>query len=321
MKSPLAQMRFRISKCFHPTTNEVLVGQYKIVIIPCSSPGVSEALLQLESTYVHPIGESSNPEEEAVIVCEVLSALLNARMALLGFRIDVEHYLALDRLVRYPNLEGLVETTNLDADFNHILSLDDDLARQYIRACHAYSFALNFIPADPAFAFLLLVVAIECLSSQNAVIPFEDLAGGAKKCERFRRFIETYVPTEKMGEDDAGKRLVRELLKTVYNVQRSAFVHGGKEISAASLQADRAGTMYFRHATDGREEKAPGLSWFADMVNASLVGFLRNEQRPRVAVDSDRISRIAMERGMLKLKAKRAVGKGEAITFDDIEHQ
>jgi len=318
---PLAQMRFRISKCFHPTTNEVLVGQYKIVIIPSSSPGVSEALLQFESRYVHPIGESSNPEEEAVIVCEVLSALLNARMALLGFRIDVENYLALDRLVRYPNLEGPVETANLDADFNRILSLDDGLARQYIRASHAYSFALNFIPADPTFAFLLLVVAVECLASQKSIIPYKDLDADKMKCKRFCKFLETYLPIEKMGEDEEGKKLVRELLKTVYYVHRSAFVHGGKEISAASLQADRVGKMYFKHATDGKEVKTPGLSWFADIVNSSLLGFLRSDSRPRVAADSDRISRIAMERGMLKLKAKRAIKKGEAITFDDIEHQ
>lgn len=58
---------------------------------------------------------------------------------------------------------------------------------------------------------------------------------------------------------------VRALLKEVYYAaHRSSFVHGGREVSPASLMADSIGSSYLKHVVEGREVRTPGLSYSAN---------------------------------------------------------
>lgn len=133
-----------------------------------------------------------------------------------------------------------------------------------------------FIPSDITFAFFLLVVSVECLSSQDAVIPHSTLDLDRKKAERFVTFVETYLPNEGRSPDECDAALFKELLKTIYYSHRSGFVHGGKEVSSAAMMADKAGSSYFKHQVDGKEMKTPGIGWFAGIARGALVGYLRS---------------------------------------------
>lgn len=230
-----------------------------------SSAREREAILTFINTYKDPKGGGSHPEEEANIIIRLLSMFLNSRIKKKGLRInEIDIPVANSQNNgQYARFFGIFDHTNLGNFIQRTLSLDEDLARQFIRACHTYSFALEFIPSDPTFAFFLLVVSGECMSSQNKIITFSDLNPACKSCERFCKFITTFLLDEFKGDDEENDDLFYELLKTIYYSHRSGFAHGGKEIPAAALMADMKNSSYFKHATDGKEIKTPGLGWFA----------------------------------------------------------
>ena len=91
-----------------------------------------------------------------------------------------------------------------------VISVDDSLGRQLFRAFKAYGFALDFIASDITFAFLLLCVAVECLSSQDRVIPHDALHRDKRKCDRFCRFITSFFPEHLKSQDEQNRtHLVR----------------------------------------------------------------------------------------------------------------
>jgi hypothetical protein len=313
------ELRLTLSKRFPSGTAAVELGRYQVRPIPTSSID-GEAVLSFMDTYEAPIGGGSHPEEEATMVARCLSLCLDARLKKGGIRvnhIDISDPPHRERQV-YPQFYGVCDPSSLGRHLAVFGSLPDDLARQYSRAASTYSFALEFIPADPTFAFFLLVVAVECLSSQDAVIPYAEL-DPHKKCERFCAFVKRMLPDLVKGPDERDDDLSTHLLKTVYYSHRSAFVHGGREVSVASVLADRAGSSYLKHLVDGKETKTPGLAWFAKVVRGSLLGYLESVPPEALNSDEHRLSRLAFEKAGLQLKAKRDMTAGELATFDDIE--
>ena len=198
-----------------------------------------------------------------------------------------------------------------------VLCLPSDLARQVARACRAYRTAIEFIPSDPTFAFFLLVVAVECLSSQKAIIAASGVKGD-KKCERFCLFIERFARGGGSG-DEGDAALFHSLLKSVYYAHRSAFVHGGKEVPFASLMADNVGSSYFKHVDGGKEVKTPGLDWFAGTTRAAVLGYIGSIQT--VEADPGLLARLAQEKAVVQLKMKRDLRAGQAVTYEDIDYR
>ena len=313
-----------LSKLFPPGTSKVTFGRYKIQPVPLSSATEGEAILSFINTFEDPVGGGSHPEEEINIVCKLLSVFFDARIKKVGTRIneiDIPIVEGRER-AQYPQFFGVIDPTQAENHLTRVLSLDEDLARQFIRACHTYSFALEFIPSDPTFAFFLLVVAGECMSSQDKVITFSDLEPDSKKCERFCRFITSFLPEEFKGDDERNDPLFNKLLKTVYYSHRSGFVHGGKEVSLAALMADKARSSYFKHATEGKEVKTPGLGWFAKIIRGALLGYLISLPIPSDdRIDEELFSRLAFEKAGLRIKSKKDIKKWQVVTFDDIEYR
>lgn len=313
-----------LSKRFPPGTPEFKFGRYRIQPVPLSSTAEGEAILSFMNTYEDPVGGGSHPEEEANIVCRLLSVFLDTRIKKNGLRvneIDIPVIEGRDS-GQYPQFFGVFDPTQIENYLRRALSLDEDLARQFIRACHTYSFALEFIPSDPTFAFFLLVVAGECMSSQDKVIPFSDLKPDSKKCERFCRFITSFLPEEFKGDDERNDPLFNELLKTIYYSHRSGFVHGGKEVSSAALMADKVGSSYFKHATEGKELRTPGLGWFAKIIRGTLLGYIISLPLPSDdRIDEELFPRLAFEKAGLRIKVKKDIKKGQVVTFDDIEYR
>jgi hypothetical protein len=320
-KSILVEVKLALSKRFPPGSSEVAFGRYRIQAIPTTSMAKGEAILSFTDTLSDSVGEGRNPEEETNIVCSLLSVIFDSRIEKSGIRINKVDIPVVESRgqQQYPQFFGVFDPNQVDNYLTRVLSLDEDLARQFIRACRAYSFALEFIPSDPTFAFFLLVVAGECLSSQDKVIPFSELEPNSNKCERFCRFVTSFVPDDYKGEDERNDKLFNELLRTVYYSHRSGFVHGGKEVSSAALMADKAKSSYFKHATEGKEIRTPGLGWFAKMIRGSLLGYL--DSLRSLEADEELLSRLALEKAMLKLKAKKDLKQGQAVTIDDIEYR
>lgn len=294
------EIRVSLSKKFPPGVSEVKFGIYLLRVIPSEISDGSEAILQFNNAYSHPEGGGSHPEEEAINICRLLSLFLNVRYRKMGFRLHHLDIPAQHEHKQYLQFLGQLDASNLEADIKRVLSLDESLARQFLRASHTYSFALDFIPSDITFAFFLLVVSVECLSSQDAVIPHSTLDLDRKKAERFVTFVETYLPNEGRSPDECDAALFKELLKTIYYSHRSGFVHGGKEVSSAAMMADKAGSSYFKHQVDGKEMKTPGIGWFAGIARGALVGYLRS-LGPKFE-DPQLIARLAFEKAGLRLK-------------------
>jgi hypothetical protein len=308
-----------LSKLFPVPTSSLKVERYQIRPIPSTTTGQSEAVLEFDNDFAAPEGGGSHPEEELNIVSNFLAVILEAKVKRGGLRINAIEIPAqsetIDELVR-----GSIDWSSADSDIRCLLRFDDDIARQLTRAARAYAAALDNIPSDPTFAFFLLVVAVECLSSQAEVIPPSELAIDSKKCERFCLFIDRYLLETHRGEDERNADLLRELLKEVYYGHRSSFVHGGKEVTSASLMADRASSSYFRHTTSGKEVKTPGLRWFARIVRGALLGFVRSVRADAVP-DDQRLARLAFEKAMLKIQAARDLQAGHAVTLGDIHYR
>jgi hypothetical protein len=315
------ELRVAFSKKFPPGVSEVRFGAYLLNAIPSDIAEGGEAILRFRNSYSHPEGGGSHPEEEATNVCRVLSLLLNARYRKVGFRLNHLDIPTIHRHKQHPQFLGQLDTSCLEDDIKHVLSLEENLARQFVRASHTYSFALDFIPSDITFAFFLLVVSVECLSSQNAVISSKELDPDRKKAERFVKFIESHLPHDVRGPDERNAQLFKELLRTIYYSHRSGFVHGGKEVSSAALMADKAGSSYFKHEVDGKETKTPGIGWFAGIARGALVGYLRSQPLDPQSYDSQLLAKLAFEKAGLRLKAKRAIEQHTVVTLDDVEYR
>lgn len=308
-----------MSKGFPSGATSVAFGRYRITPVPSLNTDRVEAVLDFTDSYEAPLGGGSNPEEEANIICNLLSLICEARIKRSGLRVGaVDVPLSQDRV--YARYRGTLPEIDTNDYLEHVLSLSRDLARQVSRACRAYSAALDFIPADPTFAFFLLVVSIECLSSQQAIIPSEELDVDKKKCERFCTFIERHVKQALPSVEQRASPALRELLKTVYYAHRSAFVHGGKEVSSATVMADRIGAAYFKHATDGPEVRTPGLDWFAGIAREAILGYIVSLPKTD-APNVDLIAEIAFEKAALRIRVKRDVRAGEVVTFGDIDYE
>lgn len=314
-----------LSKSFPPGISEIKFGRYKIQPIPPSSATEIEAILTFINTYKDP-KDGSHPEEEANIVCGILSLFLDTRIKKTGIRINkidipVIEVQKQERAI-YPQFFGVVDHSQTENYLKRVLSLEEDLARQFIRACRTYSFALEFILLDQTFAFFLLVVAIECMSSQEKIIPFSKLNPDSKKCERFCYFITSFSPKKCRGDVKHNDRLFKKLLKTAYYSHRSGFVHGGKEVSAAVLKADVANSSYFKHVVEGKEVKTPGIGWFAKVVRGAILGYLNSLPTPSYSrIDEQLFSRLANEKAILKVKLKRKIEKGRFVFYNDINYR
>jgi hypothetical protein len=314
------ELKLALSKRFPPGTMVVEAGCYKLLPTPSAS-SEGEAVLSFVDSYEHPMAGGSHPEEEATMVARCLSLFIDARVKKAGVRIngvDIPSSPDRDRM-GYPQFYGTCDPAGFEKHMAVFTSLPDDLARQFYRAATTYSFALEFIPGDPTFAFFLLVVAVECLSSQDAVVPYKDLNPDKHTCERFCRFISAMLTDDLRGPDERDQEFFTRLLKTAYYSHRSGFVHGGREVPHAALLADKVGSSYMKHLVDGKETFTPGLAWFARVVRGSLLGYLALVPVERLLPDGHRLSRLAFEKAAIQVKVKRDIQAREVVYFGDIE--
>jgi len=293
---------FSCSREFAPTIEEGIIGKYRI------ARSGEELLLSFIDQWKEG-QDHSNPVEESRYFLAWLSLALRARIEYRATKInnvDVD----IQGPPKYKEFVNKIDALPSDLEDLHkrLLSLDETLIRQYIRSCLAYQSAVSMLENLPTLAFFLFVVAIECLS--NTVI-----RGG--KEQGFVRFIRTYVPTEiAIGKND--EELFTCLLHQAYRY-RSGFTHGGESIPEGCLLADKAGYSYVKHYVEGKETYSPGLGWLERVVYTSLIEFLRR-QKTTMKPDFD-LADLAAEAGIIMVKTKRAVQRGEVATDRNVDIQ
>ena len=85
--------------------------------------------------------------------------------------------------------------------------------------------------------------------------------------------------------------------------------------------ADQVGSSYFKHATEGKEVRTPGLGWFAHIVRGAIVGYLDTISEQQTACNEQLLAELAFEKAILKIKASKDINAGQALMFSDIEYR
>ena len=306
--------KFVHSKAFNPNLGNIIFGKYRLENLPTGREGTLssswESLLMFEDNMRE--GErSSQPTVESDLILYWLSLMFRMRIEPKGMLLNNvetgytkryrEYYREYEaQITELPDLENLIKK---------LCSIDIDILRQYIRACAVYNFALTLFGENNTFAFFLLSVSIECIA--NKVI------SEGQTCDKFIQFILDNISEEK-AKECRGENEWKEFLKEIYYNHRSGFTHGGKEIPEASLLADRTNRIYVKNEIDGKEVKTPSLKWFESVVSDALVGFL-NKQPINEVMSLEKIKDLSLEKGFVKLKAKKSLEGGTIVTMGDVE--
>lgn len=277
-------------------------------------------LLHLQFPYFLKEG-SANPDEEVRLVAKYMSLFCAKPVYIKGSASKgLEH-----ALLKQPpgfSYDVKLDEQNLK-DFDTVLTrvsnLDSDLAHQFFRACNSFSVALEFLYTDPTLASLLLVVAAECLSSQDAILDPSEYPKEGKTCERYCQFVRMYATDEACLTTMADSDIGTELLKTAYFAHRSAFLHGGREVSAAVSIADKAGRDYFRHSDyEGKQRRTPSNTWLLVVTRSAILNSILNLDSRYSATESS-IEAISREKAKIKVVASRDIKAGEAVNLLEMD--
>ncbi len=297
----LNEIRCELSRRFAIAQTEIDLSRYRLKPMVSRYGGPQEAILSFEEPMLK---GHANPEEEGEIVLSVLSLIFDCKVRKTGYRIN-----ALDisgSNDRKPHLAehfgGAIQPGDYAAHIKNLFTLGDQLAKQFIRASNAYSLAIASVELDSSLSFLLLVTALECVSTQEEFLANSVLDKSKKSTERYCRLVQTYCDNAiELYPRGGEKDFIRDL-KTVYYSHRSAFVHGGKEVSIASKIADQSGFNSIGHFVDGEEVFTPGLKWFFQITRRTLLGFLTRHPREGIEENPQVLADIASSRAVVTMR-------------------
>jgi hypothetical protein len=303
------EVLFTSSKTLELLSKEITFDKYKIISIPTIRESLNDSYENHLLTFFdvwRDSQRSSNPEKEADYILSILSLMLQMKIEFNSIKIN--NLQGTIRRKRSSFLNGKITLPpDLDDLFKKLCSLDADVLRQYLRSCDAYMTALSLIDNNPTLSFFLLVTAIEAISNK--------VMGSDKISDNFRQFILKYVPNS--FENELGDRRLLELLIEQAYKMRSAFTHGGTEISIGTLSADSLNRNYVKHYVEGKEVCSPSLRWFENLVRAVLLEFLRAQKIVEGA--ESKLSDLAMKEGVMDVKLTRVTEVGRIVTPDDVD--
>jgi hypothetical protein len=304
------EILFTSSKTLESKLREITFDIYKIYSVPTIRESLSDTheSLLLKFSDVWKNGQiSSNPEKEGDYILSLLSLILQMKIEFDSTKIN--NVQGTVRRKRSSFLNGKIEFPSDFKDlFEKLYSLNIDVLRQYLRSCSTYRTALSLIDDNPMLSFFLLVTAIEAIS--NKIIEAESIK------QKFIDFILKYIP--KSFEEELGhKELLVRLINQAYHM-RSAFTHGGTEISLGTLSADDLGRNYVKHYIAGKEVYSPSLMWFEKVVHATLLEFLRT-QKVEEKIEP-KLSNLAIEEeAIINVKVTKAIEAGRIVTTKDVD--
>ena len=308
----MIKVRFSMSREIIPISSNIKIDKYDIESLPNAESDFlvskNQLLLKFEDELLKK-KNSSNPYKESEMLLSFFSLITRSKLNIEGISMeDVKiemsslypYHFYTKEVKSLPNIENLYYKLN---------SCEEDIARQFLRACDAYKNALNMIGSYNTLSYFLLCIAIECMS--NKVIK------GNGTCNKFIEFIHIHLPDE-IIEPAKGKKF-DELLKEVYYNHRSGFTHGGKSLSAAVELADQMDQDYIKHVVDGKEILTPSLKWFEEIVNASLLGYLDSIEIKDESKEESFLEKFAFEDSILNMVAKKDIFAGQVVGQEDVQ--
>lgn len=295
------ELRCELSRRFPIVQGDVDFFRYRLKPLPSKYGGQQEAILIFEDDMTK---GHSNGEHEGEIVLSFMSLLFDCRIRKTGYRVN-----GLDISGTSPAkaqlselFEGQIPEQDTATMVRHLFTLGDQLTKQFVRACNAYALAIASVELDRSLSFLLLVTALECISTQEEFCPNAELDKSKKSTERYCRLVQAYCGEVEGFYPSGGEEAFLRDLKTVYYSHRSGFVHGGKEVSIASKMADQAGFNSIGHFVDGKEVFTPSLKWFFQIARSTLIGFLSNFPRSDSSPNEEVLADIARSRAVLTMR-------------------
>jgi hypothetical protein len=303
------EILFTSSRAWDPRLEEVTFDKYKLRSVPTARESLDDTHESLILGFQDSLEEgqvSSNPEKEGDYILSFLS-LVNA-MKVEFSSLKLNNVQVTLRSRRSSFLIGKMDSSvDLGELCRKLKSLDQDILRQYLRGCSAYRTALSLIEDNPTLSFFLLVTAIEAVSHKVM------RTGDQRK--DFVEFILKYLP--RSFEDELGdKGLLLLLIDEAYNM-RCAFTHGGTEISIGTLSADRVQRKYVKHMVKDKEVYSPSISWFAGVVQATLMQFILDQKAAEGHASI--LSDLAREEGIIYVRAAGKVEAGQVVTAKDVD--
>ena len=297
------ELRCELSRSFPIAHGDIDLLRYRLKPLPSKYGGPQEALLIFEDDMTK---GHSDAKHEGQIILSFLSLMFDCRVRETGYRVN-----GLDIGGNGPKnahlselFEGLLPTENSAKMIDHLFTLGDQLSKQYARACNAYSLAIVSVDFDRSLAFLLLVTALECMSTQEEFHPNTELDKSQKSVERYCLFVKTYCVDVQQHYPEGGEEAFTRDLKTIYYSHRSGFAHGGKEVSIASEIADQSGRNSIGHFVGGKEVFTPSLKWFFKVARSTLIGFLLNSPRSPQAPNHEVFANIARAKSTLTVRVE-----------------
>lgn len=301
---------FTTSKRIHQKFDNLVIGKYTIEPIPTSSPnstGATNRYLLLFDDELK--GGSSHPNEDAKLFLSYLSLILGSKVKIESVMTDSAQFIETRTESTFKEYYSVIEELpDLDLMLQRLQSLENDIARQYLRACEVYRTALRLIDENNTLSFFLLTIAIECLSNKASK--------KEGKCEKFVDFILNYLPDK---SDFKSTEEWNEILKEIYYNHRSGFTHGGKRVPEAVRLADELDRIYVRNTINDKEVKTPSLKWFERIARTSIISFLNSQKIKEGSQNKDYFKEISLEHGIIKLKLRTARKKGDAIREKDVD--
>lgn len=303
------EILFTSSKALDPRSKEVTFGKYRLRSVPTAKESLDDThqscILEFQDSWKE--GQvSSNPVKEGDYILAFLSLVNGMKVEFNSSKLNNVQVTLRSR--RPSFLSGTIDSSvDVGELCKKLESLDRDLLRQYLRSCSAYRTALSLIEDNPTLSFFLLVTAIEAVS--NKVMR----TGDQKK--DFVNFILKYLP--KSFEDELGsKELLLLLIDEAYTT-RCVFTHGGTEISTGTLTADHVKKNYVKHLVKDKEVYSPSLSWFARVVQTTLMQFIRDRKTGEGHVSI--LSELANEEAIIYMRAARKLEAGQVVTTNDVD--
>jgi hypothetical protein len=263
---------FNTSKRLVPSIDSVTFGKYVIEPIPSSDTGDTSATNQYLLRFKHQITEENNgsqPEKEAEYILNLFSLWIGTKIEINSAMINSVNLGHRSRSAAASEIAGILETPpDFVVLWSYFISLENDIAKRFLRSVSAYNTAVNLISKNNTLSFFLLTVAVECLSNK---IKKKNVK---RHSDKFVDFILTYTPDKSQLDSE---ELWKELLHEIYDQHRSGFTHDGVEIPYASDLADQLNRPYFSNPYNGKVVKTPSLKWFEKVVRNCLLEYLKTE--------------------------------------------
>jgi hypothetical protein len=300
---------FEMDKDIHCSQVPFLVGKYYVEPIPTNTQEKLNQkikfLLKFSSNLENVAGSHCKPEKESELFLSFLSIPLNSSMTIDA---TMTNNIKTNQETTFPFWE-IPELPDLNSSIKALMSLDYEIAKQFIRASEAYNEALKLKKTNPTLSYFLFCIAIECLS--NKIYKEESIR------KNFVKFLLNYFPSN----DQFETKDLESFYTTIYKFHRNGFTHGGRPVPNAVQVADNHKLPYIINFIDGKEVKTPGLEWFNEIVQSSLMTFLHKTEIKET--NNDYFKDYSKELGIINLKIKSDSQKdfkaGHAIFASDLE--